>query len=112
MFGKQKDITRNVYYEFFSSLSTKKLKPTNNTLYLENKKNKNIKKIEFFFLFIFIGTEMPNSGKIQGIHMIKEYFFKKLISSLFFRTVMYQTIKCMQSLLYEEIKRPYQKSVF
>ncbi len=66
------DITKNVYYEcFLSSLSTKTLKPTNNTLYLENKKK--YRKIGIFFsflLFIIIGTEMPkfcqNSGNLCG----------------------------------------------
>ncbi len=44
--------------------------------------------------------------------MDKRTLSKKLILAFFFRTVMYQTIKCIQSHLYEEIKRLYKKTVF
>ncbi len=44
--------------------------------------------------------------------MDKRILSKKFILAFFFRTVMYQTLKCMQSHLYGEIKRLYKKTVF
>ncbi len=55
---------------------------------------------------------MPKFWENSGLLYDKRKLSKKLILAFFFRTVIYQTLKCMQSLLYEEIKRPYQKSVF
>ncbi len=92
-----------------SSLSTKNLKPKNNTLFRETKKY-----IYFFlfWLFIFIGTNMPKFWQNSGKLCRKKNIMKKIHFSYFFRTVMYQTLKCMQSYLYEEIIRLYQKPVF
>ncbi len=67
---------------FLSSLSTKKLKPTNNSLYLEKKKKEN-KKIGFFFLFIFIGTEMPKFWENSGLLYDKTKIIKKVNFSFF-----------------------------
>ncbi len=38
MFVKRKDVMKILYYEFLGSLSTKKLKHTNNSLYREREK--------------------------------------------------------------------------
>ncbi len=55
---------------FISSLSIKKLKLTNNTLYLENKKIKKFKKLELFIFFFFCihlhSTEMPKFWENSG----------------------------------------------
>ncbi len=48
-----------------------------------------------------------NSGQLCD----KRLLSKKLILA-FLRTVIYQTLKSMQSHLYEEIKRLYQKPIF
>ncbi len=82
-----------------SCLSTNNLKPINSTLY-EKKKY-----ISFFFLFISIGTEMPKSWQYSEKLCGKKKLQKKINFSSFFWTVMYQTLKSMQSHLYGEIKR-------
>ncbi len=91
-----------------SSFTTKKHKSTkNNTLYRE--------KINLIFvlLFIFIGTEMPKFWQNSVILCQKKNIMKKSLFYLFFfRTVMYQTLKCMESHLYGEIKRFFQKHAF
>ncbi len=93
---------------FLSSLSTNNIKPINNTVY-----KKYIKKnIIFFLIHLHRYRDAINSCKIQGNFVKKKNIIKKNNFSSFSRTVMYEILKCLQSHLYREIKRLYQKPVF
>ncbi len=75
---KLKHYEKRVLWVFLSSLSTKNLKPTNNTLYRETKN------VFIFFIFLFfIGTKMPKFWQNSEKLCRKKNIMKKNTFSFF-----------------------------